>query len=153
MYLQDLEEGRSFAAAEVVDGCLVVSGGDTVCSDYIIFSCTMLHNKQVAGPTDSVEVVGGGLAGCAWSHGEVRLPRPRSGHCLVRVGGELVAVGGGPDNYGSTQVSCSPRAGHHAQHAGVQPRHRHLAGRPASAEGPRAARLQQAGRGRRGGRG
>ena len=36
MYLQDLEEGRSFAAAEVVDGCLVVSGGDTVCSDFNI---------------------------------------------------------------------------------------------------------------------
>ena len=33
LYLQDLEEGRSFAAAEVVDGCLVVSGGDTVDND------------------------------------------------------------------------------------------------------------------------
>ena len=30
--------------------------------------------------------------------------RPRSGHCLVRVGEELVVVGGDPDNYGSTQV-------------------------------------------------
>ena len=36
MYLQDLEEGRSFAAAEVVDGCLVVSGGGTGCRDFNI---------------------------------------------------------------------------------------------------------------------
>ena len=120
----------------------------------LVLLCYKLHNNnQVSGPTDSVEVVGGGLAGCAWGHGELRLPRPRSGHCLVRVGGQLVAVGGGPDSYGSTQVRGEPRDGHHAQHAGVQPRHPHLAGRPASAEGPRAARLQQAWRGRRGGRG
>ena len=32
------------------------------------------------------------------------LARPRSGHCMVTVGEELVLVGGGPDNYGSTQV-------------------------------------------------
>ena len=32
------------------------------------------------------------------------LAHPRSGHCMVTVGEELVVVGGGPDNYGSTQV-------------------------------------------------
>ena len=42
--------------------------------------------------------------GCSWSQGELSLARPRSGHCLVRVGEDLVVVGGGPDNYGSTQV-------------------------------------------------
>ena len=46
MYLQDLEEGRSFAAAEVVDGCLVVSGGDTVGKDDIIISFIMLQVRQ-----------------------------------------------------------------------------------------------------------
>ena len=46
MYLQDLEEGRSFAAAEVVDGCLVVSGGDTVCNDFNIISFIMLKVTQ-----------------------------------------------------------------------------------------------------------
>ena len=42
--------------------------------------------------------------GCSWTHGAMSLSRPRSGHCMVRVGEELVVVGGGPDNYGSTQV-------------------------------------------------
>ena len=42
LYLQDLEVARSFAAADIVDGCLVVTGGDTE-----------------LGPTDSVEIVGG----------------------------------------------------------------------------------------------
>lgn len=43
-------------------------------------------------------------AGCTWSGGDMTLARPRSGHCMVRVGEELVVVGGGPDNYGSTQA-------------------------------------------------
>ena len=42
LYLQDLEVARSFAAADIVDGCLVVTGGDTE-----------------LGPTDSVEIIGG----------------------------------------------------------------------------------------------
>ena len=42
--------------------------------------------------------------GCSWAHGDMSLARPRSGHCMVTVGEELVLVGGGPDNYGSTQV-------------------------------------------------
>ena len=42
--------------------------------------------------------------GCSWARGDMSLARPRSGHCLVTVGEELVVVGGGPDNYGSTQV-------------------------------------------------
>ena len=42
LYLQDLQVARSFAAADIVDGCLVVTGGDTE-----------------LGPTDSVEIIGG----------------------------------------------------------------------------------------------
>ena len=42
LYLQDLEVARSFAAADIVDGCLVVTGGDTE-----------------LGPTDSVEIIRG----------------------------------------------------------------------------------------------
>ena len=42
LYLQDLQVARSFAAADIVDGCLVVTGGDTE-----------------LGPTDSVEIIEG----------------------------------------------------------------------------------------------
>lgn len=40
VYLQDLEIARSFAAAEILDGCLVISGG-----------------KTNEGPTDSIEML------------------------------------------------------------------------------------------------
>ena len=44
LYFQDLEVARSFAATDVVDGCLVVTGGDTE-----------------LGPTDAVEIIGGSV--------------------------------------------------------------------------------------------
>ena len=44
LFLQSLEVERSFASADIVHGCLVVTGGDT-------------NN----GPTDTVEVIGGNI--------------------------------------------------------------------------------------------
>ena len=42
---------------------------------------------------------------CEWLNTiDMTLPRPRKGHCMVTVGDNIVLVGGGPDNYGSTQV-------------------------------------------------
>ena len=73
---------RSYAAAALVDSCLVVSGGLTG-----------------QGVTDSMV----GLQGSCLHH-YPSLPRPTEGHCMVQVGEELVVIGGGPDSYGSTQV-------------------------------------------------
>lgn len=77
-----LEVERSYAAAALVDSCLVVSGG--------------LTNQGV---TDTMV----GLQGSCLQH-YPSLPRPKEGHCMVQVGEELVVIGGGPDSYGSTQV-------------------------------------------------
>ena len=73
---------RSYAAAALVDSCLLVSGGRTG-----------------LGVTDSLV----GLAGSCLDQ-YPSLPRPTEGHCMVQVGEELVVVGGGPESYGSTQV-------------------------------------------------
>jgi len=80
-----METGRSFAATEVVDGCLVITGGQTM-----------------TGVTDTVEVIG--ESSTCTNLRDILLPNPRKGHCLVRAGDDLVMVGGGPDNYGSTQI-------------------------------------------------
>ena len=77
-----LEVERSYAAAALVDSCLVVSGGLT--SEGVTDSMVGLHGNCLAQYP--------------------RLPRPREGHCMVQVGDELVVIGGGPDSYGSTQV-------------------------------------------------
>ena len=77
-----LEVETSYAAAALVNSCLVVSGGRT--------------NQGV-----TASLVG--LQGSCLQH-YPSLPRPKEGHCMVQVGGDLVVIGGGPDSYGSTQV-------------------------------------------------
>jgi len=85
VYLQTMQIERSYAAADIVEGCLLVTGG-----------------KTNEGPTDTTEIIGG--ESCNWEHGEIQLLKPREGHCMVTLGEDIVIVGGGPDNYGSTQI-------------------------------------------------
>ena len=55
-----------------------------------------------------MQVLGG--ADCAGLDWEPALPRPLSGHCMARLGEQLVVVGGGPDSYG-TALLHSPGQG------------------------------------------
>jgi len=85
VFLQEMQIERSFAAVEIIDGCLLVTGG-----------------KSMASAVDSVEVIGGD--GCEWSGKVEKMPTEIYGHCLVEVAGELVVIGGSPESYGKTYV-------------------------------------------------
>jgi len=83
----DLEEGRSFAGATVVEGCLFISGGNTL-----------------DGPTGTVEMLGDGCEFLQIEAAMLALTAPKYGHCFVSTGTGFLTVGGSPGNYGSTQV-------------------------------------------------